>query len=103
MKGRLGDRDDNPQADPTVDLFLAPGFLKYEDNDAEHLDQYSVWMPAKVDIRDRQGRNQPPASGEAQSNKQGEVRDGLDFALGPPAGLPEDRSGNGELPIKEIL
>ena len=101
MKDRLGDGDDNPEADLTVDLILTPGFLKHGNDDAEHLDQYSVWMPAKVDIRGRHGGNPPLTSGETEANEQVEIGGGQDFTQGPLTGLSEDRSDNGELPAKE--
>ena len=95
MKDRLGDGDDHPEVDLTVDLILTPGFLKHGNDDAEHLDQYSVWMPAKVDIRDRHGGNLPPA--EPQANELVEVQDGQDSKIGPPTAPSEDRPGKEEL------
>ena len=103
MKDRLGDGDDHPEADLTVDLILTPGFLKHGNDDAEHLDQYSVWMPAKVDIRDRHGGNPPPASGETRANERVEVGGGQDYTNGLPTGLPEDRPGDNQLPFVEDI
>ena len=97
MKDRLGDGDnDNPRADLMVDLILTPGFLKYGNDNAEYLDQYSVWMPAKVDVRDYQGGNTPPASGETHTNEQVKLGDGQDLALSPPTDL-LGHPGNEEL------
>ena len=54
VKDRYSDGDDNPKVDLTVGLILAPGLLKHGNGDAERMEQYRVWMPAEVDIRDRQ-------------------------------------------------
>jgi hypothetical protein len=62
VKGRLAEGDDNPGTDLTVDLILTPGFLKYGNDNAEHLDKYSVWIPARVDIRNSRGRNAPTSA-----------------------------------------
>ena len=103
VKDRLGDGDDNPQADLTVDLILTPGFLKYGNDDAEHLDQYSVWMPAKVDIRNRQGENPPLTNRETLAKEQVEVWGGQGFTQDPPNDLSENKSGNEELPVEEDI
>ena len=94
---RLGDEDDdNPGADLMVDLILTPGFLKYGNDNAEYLDQYSVWMPANVDVRDYQSGNTPPASGETHTNEQVELGVGQDLALSPQTDL-LGHPGNEEL------
>lgn len=100
MKDRLGEAVDNPEEDFTIDLILAPGLLKFGNDDAEHLDKFHVWMPAVVDIR-RQDRSPPPASGETKQNKRVLVRDVQDFTLGLPEAFPKDRPGNERFPVGE--
>ena len=50
VKSRLGDEDYDPQDLLRVDLVLSPGFLKYGNDNAENLDDWSVWTPAIVEI-----------------------------------------------------
>jgi len=60
VKSRLGDEDYDPQDLLRVDLVLSPGFLKYGNDNAENLDDWSVWTPAIVEIHDP-ARPSPPS------------------------------------------
>ena len=71
-----------------VDFFLTPGFLKCGTDNAEHLDQYSVWTPAKFDIQEGQGGNPPHETDKRKQRRWSTFGHGL--ALGPPTGLAED-------------
>ena len=62
MKSRLGDEDYDPQDLLRVDLVLSPGFLKYGNDNAENLDDWSVWAPAIVEIHNPARPFPPPPS-----------------------------------------
>lgn len=52
VRARLAEEDDaEPGMNWRVDLILAPGFLKYGDDDSENLDQCSLWARAAVDVQ----------------------------------------------------
>jgi len=60
VKSRLGDEDYDLQDLLRADLVLSPGFLKYGNDNAENLDDWSVWTPAIVEIHDP-ARPSPPS------------------------------------------
>ncbi|PUU75809.1 hypothetical protein B9Z19DRAFT_1130733 [Tuber borchii] len=62
VKSRLGDEDYDPQDLLRVDLVLSPGFLKYGNDNAENIDDWSVWTPAIVEIYDPARPSPPPPS-----------------------------------------
>ena len=62
VKSRLGDEDYDPEDHLRVDLVLSPGFLKYGNDNAENLDDWSVWTPAIVETHDPARPSPPPPS-----------------------------------------
>jgi len=62
VKSRLGDEDYDPQDRLRVDLILSPGFLKYGNDNAENIDDWSVWTPAIVEVHDPARPLPPPLS-----------------------------------------
>jgi len=60
VKSRLGDEDYDPQDLLRVDLVFSPGLLKYGNDNAENLDDWSVWTPAIVETHDP-ARPSPPS------------------------------------------
>lgn len=50
MKDRFGEDDIDSRENPRVDIILRPGLLKYGNDEGENFDNYSVWIPALVDL-----------------------------------------------------
>ena len=82
VKSRLGDEDYNPEDHLRVDLVLSPGFLKYGNDNAENLDDWSVWTPAIVETHGPARRSPPsrPPTACARAPPASSSRDSEEFS-----------------------